>query len=43
MSSWEPGPFWRLVGAGTGKPDQTGSEPAELEEVEVDGASVTER
>jgi predicted ester cyclase len=29
MSSWEPGPFLRLVGAGTGKPDQTGSEPAE--------------
>jgi hypothetical protein len=29
MSSWKPGLFLRLVGAGTGKPDQTGSEPAE--------------
>jgi hypothetical protein len=29
MSSWKPGLFLRLVSAGTGKPDQTGSEPAE--------------
>jgi len=34
MSSWKPGRFLRLVGAGMDSSDQTGSEPAERKIVE---------